>query len=259
MNDTTNKGRWHRWAAPQHFLPLAERLLPWLSLLTALLLGVGIVWGLGFAPPDYQQGQSYRIIFVHVPSAWMSLFAYVAMAGAGAVYLIWRIRLADMFASAAAPLGAWFTFLALATGSLWGRPMWGTWWEWDPRLTSELILLFLYLGVMALRHGIDDPQRAARAAALLALIGVVNVPIIHFSVEWWNSLHQPATVAKFGKPSMHPSMLWPLLLCALGFMSYFAVAVVLRIRCAVMVTDRRRRWLAEVYGEPRVQVRQHPS
>jgi heme exporter protein C len=201
--------------------------------------------GLVFAPPDYQQGDAFRIIYVHVPSAWLSLFAYVGMAVAAAIALIWRIKMGHAVAAASAPVGASFTILALVTGSLWGRPMWGTFWAWDPRLTSELILLFLYVGVMSLRSAFEDPARGDRAAALLALVGVVNVPIIHFSVVWWNSLHQGATVAKFGKPTMAASMLWPLLSMALGFMLFYGAVLCMRLQGEVLNRERQAKWVAE--------------
>jgi len=178
----------HKYASPKFFYSLAGQLIPWIAALTAVLLLAGLYLGLFVAPADYQQGESYRIMFIHVPAAWMSMFIYMLMAGAGAVALVWNIKLAEIFANSCAPIGASFTFLALATGSLWGKPMWGTWWAWDARLTSELILFFLYIGYMALQASIDDPRRAARAAAILALVGVVNIPVIHFSVEWWNTL-----------------------------------------------------------------------
>ncbi len=177
-------------------------LTPWFGWAAAILITAGTLGGLYLAPPDYQQGEGFRIIYVHVPSASMSMFVYVNMAIAAAAGLIWRIKLAHAVAAAAAPIGASFTFLALATGSIWAKPMWGTWWVWDARLTSELVLLFLYFGYMALRAAIDDDNRADRASALLAIIGLVNIPIIKYSVEWWNTLHQPATISKMGKPAM---------------------------------------------------------
>jgi heme exporter protein C len=204
-----------------------------------------LVDGLVFAPPDYQQGDAFRIIYVHVPSAWLSLFAYVGMAVSAAIALIWRIKMGHAVAAASAPIGASFTLLALVTGSLWGRPMWGTFWAWDPRLTSELILLFLYVGVMSLRSAFEDPARGDRAAALLALVGVVNVPIIHFSVVWWNSLHQGATVARFGKPTMAASMLWPLLSMGLGFMLFYGAVLCMRLQGEVLNRERQAKWVAE--------------
>lgn len=238
----------HEYASPKNFYVLAGRMIPWLALVTAVLLGSGLYLGLFVAPPDYQQGESVRIMFVHVPAAWMSMFIYVTMAGAGAVGLVWNIKLAEVAARACAPIGAWFTLLALVTGSLWGKPMWGTWWAWDARITSELILLFLYIGVMALQASIDDPKRAARAAAILALVGVVNIPIIHFSVEWWNTLHQPASVTKLGRPSIHISLLIPLLLMAAAFTSYFFTVLLLRMRNEILERERHTRWVAELIG-----------
>jgi heme exporter protein C len=205
----------------------------------------GLIGGLGLAPPDYQQGDAFRIIYVHVPSAYMSLFCYIAMALAGAIGLIWRIKMSYALAAATAPVGASFTVLALVTGSLWGRPMWGTYWAWDPRLTSELILLFLYAGVMSLRSAFEDPVRGDRAAALLSIVGSVNVPIIHYSVQWWNSLHQGATIAKIGKPSMPGSMLWPLLTMLLGFMCFYGAVVCMRLRGEVLNRERQSAWVRE--------------
>lgn len=236
----------YRMASPRHFYSLSAKLIPWCAIITIGLLGYGLYGGLVLAPPDYQQGDSFRIIYIHVPSAWMSLFVYVFMATCGAINLIWRIKLADIMAAASAPLGASFTFLALITGSLWGKPMWGTYWVWDARLTSELILLFLYFGVMALRSAIDDPRAAGRAAAVLGLVGVVNIPIIHYSVEWWNTLHQGPTVTKFDKPSMHIDMLIPLLVMALAFQFYFFTTLLMRARNEVLVRERHSAWVAEV-------------
>jgi len=239
----------HQLASPRYFYRISGRWIPWLSLITIVLLAAGLYTGLVVAPPDYQQGDSYRIMFIHVPSAWMSLFIYTMMAGAGAVGLIWKIKLADAFAKASAPIGAWFTFLTLVTGSLWGKPMWGAWWVWDARLTSELILLFLYLGYIALNESFEDPRTGARASAVLALVGVVNIPIIHFSVQWWNTLHQGPTVTKFGSPSIAPSMLWPLLLMAGAFMFYYASTVLVRTRCQVLERERTSAWVRELVEE----------
>ena len=239
-------GFFHRFASPKHFYEIAGHLIPWLGGLCAVLLIAGLYGGLVLAPADYQQGDSFRIIYIHVPSAWMSLFIYVVMAAAGAVGLIWRIKLADVMAASSAPIGASFTFLALVTGSLWGKPMWGTWWVWDARLTSELILLFLYLGVIGLYGAIEDKRSASRAAAVLALVGVVNIPIIHYSVEWWNTLHQGPTVTKLDAPSIHISMLLPLLAMALAFMFYYATALLLRARCEVLERERNAAWTQEL-------------
>ncbi len=221
-------------ASPQYFYDLAGRILPWLLIPALLLIAVGTVWGLVFAPPDYQQGDSFRIIYVHVPTAALSMGVYLGMAIACAIGLIWRIKLAYTVARNCAPIGAAFTFLALATGSLWGKPMWGTWWVWDARLTSELILLFLYLGYMGLHEAFENREMAAKAASVLALVGVVNIPIIHYSVEWWYTLHQGATIFKFGKPSISLDMLWPLLIMLLGFALLAAANVLMRTRNDVL-------------------------
>lgn len=237
----------HKLASPRHFYRISGQLLPWLSGVTVALLLAGLYLGLFVAPPDYQQGESYRIIFVHVPSAWMSLFIYVFMAVQSAVYLIWNIKLADVMARSSAALGASFTFLALATGSLWGKPMWGAWWVWDARLTSELILLFLYMGYIALVAAIEDTRTAARAGGLLILVGVVNIPIIHYSVEWWNTLHQGPTVTKFDKPSIHLSMLVPLLLMAAAFQFYYFSVVLMRARVELLDRERRSEWVRALF------------
>ena len=236
----------HKFGSPRYFYDFAGRLIPWLGAACAVLMVAGLYLGLFVAPPDYQQGESYRIIFIHVPSAWMSMFVYVVMASAGAVVLIWRIKLAEIIASVSAPLGASFTFLALATGSLWGKPMWGTWWVWDARLTSELILLFLYFGFMALEAAIEDKRTAARATAILSLVGVINIPIIHYSVYWWNTMHQGATVTKMDTPSIHLSMLVPLLLMAVAFQLYYATVLLVGARTELLSRERRTRWVAEV-------------
>jgi heme exporter protein C len=233
----------HRMASPPHFYAFTERLMPWLVVIFLLLAVSGLYGGLYLAPPDYQQGDSYRIIYIHVPAAWMSLFIYVVMAIAGAIGLIWRIKLAEVVMISSASVGASFTFIALVTGSLWGKPMWGTWWVWDARLTSELILLFLYLGIIGLYGAIDDKRTASKAVAILALVGVVNIPIIHYSVEWWNTLHQGPTVAKVGKPSIHVSMLTPLLLMALAFKVYYAIALILQARVELLQRERNSQWV----------------
>jgi heme exporter protein C len=236
----------HKLASPKHFYRISGRLIPWFAVSSLLLMLAGLYLGLFVAPPDYQQGDSYRIMFIHVPSAWMSMFVYVVMASAGAIGLIWKIKLADVVAASSAPLGASFTFLALATGSLWGKPMWGAWWVWDARLTSELILLFLYLGYMALQSAIEDKRTAARAGAILALVGVVNIPIIHYSVEWWNTLHQGPTVTKFGAPSIHITMLIPLLLMGLAFNLYYVATLLMRARAEVLDRERNTSWVQEL-------------
>lgn len=233
----------HRLGSPKRFYGWSGTLARWAGW-GSLLLGVtGLYYALLASPPDYQQGESVRIMYVHVPAAWLSMFIYVNIAAASLVSLVWRIKVADMVAAASAPIGAWFTFLALATGSLWGKPMWGTWWIWDARLTSELILLFLYLGYIGLLAAIEDRDTAARAAAVLALVGVVNIPIIHYSVEWWSTLHQGATVTKFDKPSIDWTMLRPLLLMAFSA-TLFYVAVALRLaRCELLRRESDSQWV----------------
>ncbi|MCP5365450.1 MAG: heme ABC transporter permease [Hyphomicrobiales bacterium] len=224
----------HGLANPARFLRFCDRILPWASGLTLLLMVAGGYLSLFHSPADYQQGQSVRIMYVHVPAAWMAMFSYAGLAISAAVGLIWRHTLAELAAQAIAPIGACFTFLALITGSLWGKPMWGTWWVWDARLTSVLILFFLYLGFIALSHAFDDPGRGRRASAILALVGLVNVPIIKFSVDWWSTLHQPASVVRLDGPSIHPSMLVPLLVMAAAFTGYFVVVLIFRLRAQVL-------------------------
>ena len=220
----------HRFANPARFMRLAEPILPWTSVgaLAAILLA--LYFGIFGSPADYQQGETVRIMYVHVPAAWMALFAYTLMALASGSFLIWKHPLADLSAQAAAPIGAGFTAIALVTGALWGQPMWGTWWVWDARLTSVLILFFLYLGYMALVNGFDDPERGSRMGAILALVGFVNVPIIKFSVNWWNTLHQPASISRLDAPAIDISMLIPLLLMAIGFKLFFISILILRIK-----------------------------
>jgi heme exporter protein C len=242
----------HRLASPPSFHRFADRVTPYLWGASILLFAYGLVGGLWLAPPDYQQGEAFRIIYVHVPSAWMSLFLYTFMAGAAFVALVWRMKLAESVVLAVAPIGASFTALALATGMLWGKPMWGAYWVWDARLTSELILLFLYLGVIALGQAIADPRAAARAAGILALVGVVNVPIVHYSVEWWNSLHQTATIAKIGKPSIAAEMLWPLLSMALACTFFSFAAILRRMQLDNLMRSRRQSWVRELHGAKHV-------
>ena len=238
----------HRYGSPPYFYRIAGILIPWFAWTAAVAGAAGLVGGLVLAPPDYQQGEGYRIIFVHVPTAVLSTLAYAVMATASGVGLIWRMNVAHAVAASCATIGAWFTVVALATGSLWGRPMWGTYWAWDPRLTSELVLLFLYLGYLGLRGAIDDGARADRACAVLALVGVINLPIIHYSVDWWNSLHQGHTLLKLGKPSMPPSMLVPLLLMMLAFTLYFGAIMLMRARGEVLRRERSARWINEATG-----------
>jgi heme exporter protein C len=231
----------HWFANPARFMRIAEKALPWVAVAAALCIGGGLYQGLILSPADYQQGETVRIMYVHVPSAWMAMFCYTMLAVASGSFLIWKHPLADIAAQAAAPIGAGFTAMALITGALWGQPMWGTWWVWDARLTSVLILLFLYLGYIALVNAFDEPERGARAGAILALVGVVNVPIIKFSVDWWNTLHQPASLSRLDAPAIDPAMLVPLLLMAVGFKLYFLAVLVIRMRA--LLTARRIRAL----------------
>ena len=243
----------HRFANPAQFLRLAAVLLPWTAIASVLLIGAGLYFGLFASPADYQQGETVRIMYVHVPSAWLAMACYSTMAIASAVGLIWKHPLADLTAKASAPVGAAFTILCLVTGSLWGRPMWGTWWAWDARLTSMAILLFLYLGYMALVNAFDDPNRGAKAAAILALAGTVNLPIIKFSVDWWNTLHQPASVTKLGMPSIDPSMLLPLLLMGVGFTALFMTLLLLRVRTEIVAAKIRAIRLTQIHAAPAAQ------
>ncbi len=231
----------HRFANPGRFLRVAAVVQPWLSASALVVTVVGLVWGLFYAPADWQQGDAVRIMYVHVPSAWLASLGYMALAACSIASIIWRHPLADLAAAEIGPVGAGFTALCLATGSLWGKPMWGAWWVWDARLTSVLVLFFLYVGHIALVRAFDDPQRGYRAGAILALVGVVNLPVIKFSVNWWNTLHQPATITLTGAPTMALTMLWPLLVCAVGYTLIFAAVVTARLRAAVM--ERRIRGL----------------
>jgi len=238
----------HRFANPTRFLRIASVVQPWMAWATILLAGAGLYLGLFNSPADYQQGNSVRIMYVHVPTAWMAMFCYSSMAIAAAVGLIWKHPLADVAAKATAPIGACFTFLSLFTGSLWGKPMWGTWWVWDARLTSMLVLLFLYLGYIALVNAFDDPTRGTKASSILVLVGFINVPIIKFSVDWWNTLHQPASVMKMGGPSIDASMLWPLLLMAVAFTTYYLWVLLIRIRAEIIGNKIRIARLKQVHG-----------
>jgi heme exporter protein C len=236
----------HRLASPPYVYRLATRLTPWFAWSAGIVIVAALYWGLVLAPPDYQQGDGFRIIYVHVPCAWLSLMIYTTMAVACAVGLIWRMKVAHAVAASCAPVGASFTAAALLTGMLWGRPMWGTYWAWDPLLTAELILLFLYLGYIGLRASFDDTQRADRASAVLAIVGVIDVPIVHFSVIWWNSLHQAPSVMRLGKPTIALPMLIPLLMMALGFTLYFFAVLLLRLRGEVLRRERAASWVREV-------------
>ncbi len=233
----------HRFGSPPYFYRVATRLTPWFAWPAALLTLAGLIGGLVFAPPDYQQSDAFRIIYIHAPSAWISLMAYSYMAIAAAVGLIWRIKVAHAVAATCAPIGATFTAVSLFTGMIWGQPTWGTYWEWDPRIVFQLVLFFFFLGYIALRSAIDDISRADRTSAVLAIVGVVNVPIVHYSVIWWNSLHQPPSLALTSKPTMPPSMYMPLLLLFLGFTLYFYAVMLTRARAEVLRRERGGNWL----------------
>lgn len=236
----------HRTASPKWFYRWSGFCLPWLLVIASILFIYGLYGGLVLAPADYQQGDSFRIMYIHVPCAFLSMAVYMLMAVCSLIFLVWKMKLADMVAAAAAPLGAWFTFLALVTGSIWGRPTWGTWWIWDARLTSELILLFLYFGYMALRSALPDPLQAARAAALIALVGVVNIPIIHYSVVWWNSLHQGSSLSLLHKPTIAGPMLYPLLAMLAAFFCYFVLVLFVRVRHTILQREQHTQWVKEL-------------
>ncbi|QIZ78486.1 heme ABC transporter permease [Ferrimonas lipolytica] len=233
----------HPYANPERAYQLAGTMLPWFAVLATLLIATGTIWGLGFAPVDYQQGDSYRIIFVHVPAASMSMSAYMAMAVCAFIGLVWQIKMADIAAAAIAPVGAILTVIALVTGAAWGKPMWGAWWVWDARLTSELVLLFLYLGVIALYASFEDKVMAAKAAGILAIVGVINLPIIKYSVEWWNTLHQPNAITVGKSNAMPPEMLIPLLCNIFGFAMLIATLSTLRFRAEVLARNSMRPWV----------------
>jgi heme exporter protein C len=236
----------HKLASPPYFYKFAHNVAPWTGWITLLLLAAGLYGGLWLAPPDYQQGDGFRIIYIHVPSAWMSMSGYAFMAIAAGIGLIWRMKLASAVAAAAAPLGASFAFLALVTGSLWGKPMWGTYWVWDARLTSELILLFLYFGFMALNRAFSEQRTGDRASAILALVGLVNLPIIHYSVVWWNTLHQGPTVFVGTHSDISMRMLVPLLVMIAAFMLYFATFVMKRLQFEIIRRERSTAWIREL-------------
>ncbi|MEH6493086.1 heme ABC transporter permease [Halopseudomonas sp.] len=236
----------HKLGSPKWFYDISSKLLPWLTAFSVLALVVGVVWGLVFAPQDYQQGNSFRIIYIHVPAAILAQSCYMLLAVAGIVGLVWRMKLADVALQCAAPIGAWMTFVALITGSIWGKPTWGTYWEWDARLTSMLILLFLYFGIIALRLAISNRDTAAKATAVMAIVGVVNIPIIKYSVDWWNTLHQPATFTVTEKPAMPVEMWLPLLVMVLAFYGLFALNLLLRMRLEVLRREHKARWVREI-------------
>lgn len=236
----------HKLGSPKWFYGIAGRFIPWLLFSGLVLALAGIVWGLGFAPEDYLQGNSYRIIFIHVPTAFLAQSVYMMIAVAGVVTLVWKMKLADVFVRSIAPVGAVLTLLALFTGAVWGKPTWGTWWVWDARLTSMLILLFLYLGIIGLGYAYADEKASARAVALLAIVGVVNIPIIKYSVEWWNTLHQPATFKITEKPTMPPEMWVPLLLVILGTYLLFGWITCYRMQTEILRRERRTRWVRDL-------------
>ncbi|WP_328797989.1 heme ABC transporter permease [Marinobacterium alkalitolerans] len=239
--------RWfYQLASPRWCYQITGKLLPGFAVAALLLLAGGSIWALMFAPADYQQGNSFRIIYLHVPSAILAQSAYMLMAVAGAIGLIWKMKVADMVLKSAAPIGASMAVLALATGAIWGKPTWGSWWVWDARLTSMLILFFLYLGVMALNSAIENESTAAQASAVLSLVGVVNIPIIKYSVEWWNTLHQPATFKLTEKPAMPAEMWVPLLVMVIGFYCLFAVSLMMRLRNEIIWRERRTGWVREL-------------
>ncbi len=238
----------HRWGSPPWFYRMSGKLLPWLGTAAFLLLLVGSFWGLAIAPEDAKQGNSYRIIYIHVPSAFLALAGYYLMAIAGGIGLIWRMKLAFWALRSAAPLGAATTFIALITGSFWGKPTWGTWWEWDARITSMLILFFLYLGVMALANAYQNTDNGNRAASLLALVGTVNIPIIYMSVKWWNTLHQGASLKLTSASTIDPSMLHPLWVMIIGFYCLYTVLLLLNLRCEILSNERNSRWLADLFS-----------
>ncbi|MDN3557549.1 heme ABC transporter permease [Halomonas maura] len=239
----------HKLGSPKWFYGISARLSPWCWGVAVALILVGGVWGLAFAPADYQQGHSFRIIYVHVPAAFLAQSIFVAMAAAGFIFMVWKIKLADMAATVMAPLGAGMTFVALFSGAVWGVPTWGTWWQWDARLTSMLILFFLYIGVIALRGAFTSRDSASRAASVLAMVGVINIPIIKYSVEWWYTLHQPATFSVTSRPAMPTEMWAPLLIMVLGFYSFFIAVTLMRTRSEILRREASKRWVRELLGE----------
>ena len=238
----------HQFGSPKYFYDISLHLSKWVTIVCIVCFIGGLYGGLVLAPADYQQGDSFRIIYVHVPAAWMSLFIYVILATSGAISLIWHIKITDIIARVSAPIGASFTFLALSTGAIWGKPMWGTYWVWDARLTSELILLFLYLGYIALQSAFDDKRIAARAGAILALIGIINIPIIHYSVEWWSTLHQGPTITKLDKPSIHLTMLIPLILMVIAFKTFYIATALIKIRSEILKYECNSSWVKKILG-----------
>ncbi|MEH6444206.1 MAG: heme ABC transporter permease [Oceanospirillaceae bacterium] len=239
----------YQMASPKWCYQISGKLLPIFSISALLLLVAGVIWGLLFAPQDYQQGNSFRIIYIHVPSAILAQSIYLTMAIAGGIGIIWKMKIADMVAYACAPIGASMAFIALLTGAIWGKPTWGSWWVWDARLTSMLILLFLYFGVIAMYSAMEKPENAARSVAILSLVGLVNIPIIKYSVDWWNTLHQPATFTLTEKPAMPVEMWLPLLVMVIGFYCFFASAMLLRLRNEILVREKRTSWVKQLVSE----------
>jgi heme exporter protein C len=247
-SEVVGKDMWqwfHKLGSPRFFYDISGKLLPWIAFGAILFLVVGAVWGLAFAPEDYQQGNSFRIMYVHVPAAILSQSSYVMMASAAVVFLVWKIKLADIAMKCAAPIGASITFIALVTGAIWGKPTWGTYWVWDARLTSTLVLFFLFVGVIALRSAMESREAAGRAAALLAVVGVINLPIIKFSVDWWFTLHQPASFSLTEKPAMPAEMWMPLLIMVIGYYLFFFTTWMLRIRTEILQRESRTNWVKE--------------
>lgn len=239
----------HKWGSPKWFYSMSGKLQPWFWTVSLLLIVVGTLWGLVFAPADYQQGNSFRIIYVHVPAAFLAQSIFVSMAAAALVFMVWRIKIADMAATVMAPFGAVMTFIALFSGAVWGVPTWGTWWMWDARLTSMLILLFLFLGVMALRGAFTSRDGGARAASVLAMVGVINIPIIKYSVDWWFTLHQPATFTVTSSPSMPTEMWLPLLIMVVGFYGFFIAMTLMRTRSEILRRESNKRWVMDLIKE----------
>jgi len=237
---------YHKLGSPKWFYDMSSRWLPWLSLITVVLLVTGIVWGLAFAPEDAKQGNSYRIIFIHVPTSFLALAGYYVMAIAGVIGLVWRMKMALWTLRAAAPLGAILTLISLFTGAVWGKPTWGTWWVWDARITSMLILLFLYLGVIALQHAYQNEENGNRASAILTIVGMINIPIIYKSVEWWNTLHQGATLRLTEAPSMHPDMLKPLLIMIAAFYFFYVLILILNLRYEILRNEKKSQWVKDL-------------
>ncbi len=239
----------HPWAKAEKAYQLCGRLSPWFGIICLGLLVTGSVWGLLFAPPDYQQGESVRIIYIHVPASILSMGAYAAMTIAAFIALVWQIKMSELYIIAVAPIGIGFTLIALLTGAAWGKPMWGTWWVWDARLTSELILLFIYIGILALYNAFEDKNTAGKAVSIFTLVGSINLPIIHYSVVWWNTLHQGATVSKMGKPSMEMSMYWPLLMNIIGFGFLLAYLGCVRMQNQILLREKHRPWVKKMVME----------